>query len=109
MRLGLTGFQGLMGFPSKVGVETDQDNFTVIPAGRQQGFCSACRVWTKLGVWAHLDRPGTHVCYRQVWTWWWHAGMRWGLLRTVSRPHLHCRTLTHCSWHFTPQSRGFKI
>lgn len=41
VRLGLTGFQGLMGFPSKVGVETLQDNFTVFPAGGLQGFCSA--------------------------------------------------------------------
>lgn len=39
MRLGLTGFQGLMGFPSKVGMETDQDNFTALPAGGLQGFC----------------------------------------------------------------------
>lgn len=35
--------------------------------------------------------------------------MPWGLLRTVSMPHLHCRTLAHCSWHFALRSGGFKI
>lgn len=55
MRLGLTGFQCLTGFPLKAGTRTDLDNLTVCSADGLQGFCSACGFGTKLWVGAHLD------------------------------------------------------